>query len=89
LRRALPRIRQELALDSGGLRAFLFRLDAPSGGWPDPADVRGALLIPLSAGDRATPKVEPGLLFADDREALDRVLAIARTREVTATDRLH
>jgi len=29
LRRALPRIRRELSLDPGGLRAFQFRLDAP------------------------------------------------------------
>jgi hypothetical protein len=90
LRRALPRIRQELSLDPGGLRAFLFRLDAPPGGWPDSADAQGALLIPLSAEDPgADVRVEPGLLLADDCEALDRVLAIRRAAEITPSDQLH
>jgi hypothetical protein len=90
LRRALPRIRQELSLEPGGLRAFLFRLDAPPGGWPDSTGAQGALLIPLSAEDpRAAVRAEPGLLLADDREALDRVLAIRRASETTSSDRLH
>ncbi len=90
LRRALAEIRQELSLDSGGLRAFLFRLDAPSGSWPKRVDAQGALLIPLSAEDRgAAARLEPGLLLADDREALDRVLSIGRASEATAPDRLH
>ncbi len=90
LRRALPRIRQELSLDPGGLRAFLFRLDAPPGGWPEPADAQGALLIPLAAEDpAAAARVEPGLLLAADCEALDRMLAITRASEVTSSDRLH
>ena len=63
LRRALPRIRQALSLDPGGLRAFLFRLDAPLGGWPEPTDAQGALLIPLSTEDpTAAVRIEPGLL---------------------------
>jgi hypothetical protein len=90
LRRALPRIRQELSLDPGGLRAFLFRLDAPPGGWPDNTDAQGALLIPLSAEDPdAGARAKPGLLLADDREALDRALAIRRAAEVAPSDRLH
>ena len=90
LRRALPRIRQGLSLEPGGLRAFLFRLDAPPGGWPDGTGAQGALLIPLSAEDsRAAVRAEPGLLLADDREALDRVLAIRRASETTSSDRLH
>jgi hypothetical protein len=90
LRRALPRIRQGLSLDPGGLRAFLFRLDAPPGGWPDNTDAQGALLIPLSAEDPgADAGVEPGLLLAEDREALDRALAIRRAAEVAPSDRLH
>jgi hypothetical protein len=90
LRRALPRIRQALSLDPGGLRAFLFRLDAPPGGWPEPTDAQGALLIPLSTEDpTAAVRIEPGLLLADDREALDRVLAIRRALEATSSDQLH
>ncbi|MCH8083762.1 MAG: hypothetical protein IH885_05965 [Myxococcales bacterium] len=90
LRRALPRIRQELSLDPGGLRAFLFRLDAPPGGWPKAADAQAALLIPLGAEDpAAAARIEPGLLLADDREALDRMLAITRASEVATSDRLH
>jgi hypothetical protein len=90
LRRALPQVRQALSLDPGGLRAFLFRLDAPPGGWPEPTDAQGALLIPLSAEDpTAVVRIEPGLLLADDREALDRVLAIRRALESTSSDQLH
>jgi hypothetical protein len=90
LRRALPRIRQELSLDPGGLRAFQFRLDAPPGGWPDSTVARGTLLIPLSAEDPATDAgAEPGLLLAENRETLDRALAIRRAAEVAPSDRLH
>ena len=90
LRRALPRVRQGLALEPGGLRAFLFRLDAPPGGWPDSTSAQDALLVPLSAEIPAPPaRAEPGLLLADDREALDRVLAIRRASETTSSDRLH
>jgi hypothetical protein len=90
LRRALPRIRQELSLDPGELRAFLFRLDAPPGGWPEPTDAKGELLIPLHAEDPAAAvRIEPGLLLANDREALDRMLAIARAHEAASSDRLH
>ena len=90
LRRALPRIRRELSLDPGGLRAFLFRLDAPPGGWPDSTDARDALLISLGAEDPdAAARAEPGLLLADDREALDRALAIRRAAEVAPSDQLH
>jgi hypothetical protein len=90
LRRALPRIRRELSLDPGGLRAFLFRLDSPPGGWPDSAEAQDALLISLAAEDPDAPaRVEPGLLLADDREALDRALAIRRAAEVTPSDQLH
>ncbi|MCH7645369.1 MAG: hypothetical protein IH974_11105 [Myxococcales bacterium] len=90
LRRALAEIRRELSLDPGGLRAFLFRLDAPVGGWPERADAQGALLIPLRAEDRgAALRIEPGLLLAEGREALDRVLAVGRASEAAASDRLH
>jgi hypothetical protein len=90
LRRALPRIRQGLSLDPGGLRAFLFRIDAPPGGWPESIDAEAALLIPLSAEDpAATARIEPGLLLADDGEALGRVLAIRRALETSSSDRLH
>jgi hypothetical protein len=90
LRRALPRIRRELSLDPGELRAFEFRLDAPLGGWPKPAESEGELLIPLSAEDSAAvARIEPGLLLATDGEALDRVLAIRRASEVSVSDRLH
>jgi hypothetical protein len=90
LRRALARIRLGLSLDPGGLRAFLFRLDAPSGGWPQGADAEGGLQIPLTVDDpiSGTP-VEPGLLLADDREALDRMLAIRRALESPSSDHLH
>jgi hypothetical protein len=107
LRRALPRIRQALSLDPGALRAFLFRLDAPPGGWPDGDGAPDGLMIPLSAADRsddapgtlptapntadpgAAARAEPGLLLADDREALDRALAIRRAADVAPADRLH
>jgi hypothetical protein len=90
LRRALVEIRRELSLDPGGLRPFLFRLDAPSGGWPEPADAQNALMIPLSAEDPgAAARIEPGLLLAHSREALDGVLAIRRASEATPSDRLH
>ena len=90
LRRALPRIRRELSLDPGGLRAFLFRLDAPPGGWPDSTDARDALLISLGAEDpAAAARAEPGLLLADDRAALDRALAIRRAAEIAPSDQLH
>jgi hypothetical protein len=90
LRRALAEIRRELSLDPGGLRAFLFRLDAPSGGWPERADAQGGLLIPLRTEDpAAAARIEPGLLLADDREALDRLLAIGRALEASSSDRLH
>jgi len=90
LRRALPRIRRELSLEPGGLRAFQFRLDAPPGGWPEPAEAEAELLIPLSAEDSAAvPRIEPGLLLAADAEALDRMLAIRRASETSASDRLH
>ncbi len=90
LRRALPRIRQELSLDPGGLRAFEFRLDAPPGGWPEPADAQGELLIPLSDENlAAAERIEPGLLLAEDRAALDRVLAIARATDTAFSDQLH
>jgi hypothetical protein len=90
LRRALPRIRQQLSLDPGGLRAFLFRLDAPPGGWPENSDAEGAMLIPLGAEDSAAgAHSEPGLLLTDGREALDRVLAIRRASETVPSDLLH
>ncbi len=90
LRRALAEIRRKLSLDPGGLRAFLFQLDAPSGGWPEPADAQGALMIPLSAEDPgAAACIEPGLLLAHSREALDAELAMRRASTATASDRLH
>jgi hypothetical protein len=90
LRRALAEIRRELSLEPGGLRAFLFRLDAPPGGWPKRDDAQGAMLIPLRADDpAAAARIEPGLLIADDRDALDRVLAIGRASEAVSSDRLH
>jgi hypothetical protein len=90
LRRALAEIRRELSLDPGGLRPFLFRLDAPPGGWPKPADAQDALMFPLSAENPgAAARVEPGLLLAHSREALDAALAIRRVSEATSSDRLH
>ncbi len=89
LRRALAEIKRKLSLEPGELRAFLFRLDAPPAGWPEPADARGALMIPLSAGNPKTAPVEPGLLLAHSREALDAVLALRRGSGVTASDRVH
>jgi hypothetical protein len=90
LRRALAEIRRELSLEPGGLREFLFRLDAPPGGWPQRDDAQGAMLIPLRADDpAAAARIEPGLLIADDRDALDRVLAIGRASEAVSSDRLH
>jgi len=90
LRRALPRVRSALALHPGALRAFLFRLDAPPGGWPVPGDAERALLIPLSAAEpTGAARGEPGLLLADDREALDRLLALRRVAQVGVADRLH
>jgi len=89
LRRALGEIRRELSLEPGELRAFLFRLDAPPGGWPEPADAQGALMIPLSAGDPKTVPIEPGLLLARSREALDALLAVRRSSGVTPSDRVH
>ena len=90
LRRALVEIRQKLSLGPGGLRAFLFHLDAPVGGWPEPADAERALLIPLSAANPgAAARIEPGLLLAEDAEALDRELAIGRVLGASASDRLH
>jgi hypothetical protein len=90
LRRALAEIRRKLSLDPGGSRAFLFRLDAPAGGWPEGADAQGALVIPLSAKDPGpAARSEPGLLLANDREALDRVLATGRASQVPRSDRIH
>jgi len=37
----------------------------------------------------AAARIEPGLLIADDRDALDRVLATGRASEVVSSDRLH
>jgi hypothetical protein len=68
----------------------LFRIDAPPGGWPESIDGEAALLIPLSAEDpAAAARIEPGLLLANDGEALDRVLAIRRALETSSSDRLH
>ncbi|MBW2494427.1 MAG: hypothetical protein JRE43_06715 [Deltaproteobacteria bacterium] len=90
LRRALAEIRRELSLDPGGLRPFLFRLDAPPGGWPESGDAQETLMIPLSAEDPgAAAHVEPGLLLAHSREALDGALAIQRAAEAPASERLH
>jgi hypothetical protein len=90
LRRALVEIRRELSLDPGGLRAFLFQLDAPSGGWPEGADAQGGLMLPLSAeAPGVAAGCEPGLLLAHSREALDRMFAIRRASEATPSDRLH
>jgi hypothetical protein len=90
LRRALAEIRRELSLDPGGLRAFLFRLDAPTGGWPEREDAPDAMRIPLRAEDPgAAADAEPGLLLAENREALDRALAVRRAIEPANSDRLH
>jgi hypothetical protein len=72
LRRALPRIRRDLSLDPGGLRAFEFRLGAPPGGWPERIGAPGVLWIPLAESDEASV---PGLLVAESRAALDQCLA--------------
>lgn len=91
LRRALPRIRNALSLDPGGLRSFYFGLSEPDAGWSEPD--RG-LLVSLSAGEgapgetspergssrrvhppRAASHPGPGLILAMDRDALDEHLA--------------
>jgi len=47
-------------------------------------------MIPLSAENPgAAARVEPGLLLAHSREALDAALAIRRVSEATSSDRLH
>jgi hypothetical protein len=72
LRRALPRIRRDLSLEPGGLRAFEFRLDAPPGGWPEELCTPGVLWIPLAKPDEGAA---PGLLVAENRALLDQCLA--------------
>jgi len=90
LRRALPCIRQHLALDPGAPKSFLFRLDAPAGGWPAAADAKDLLWVPLGADDARVPaRSVPGLLIADDRDALDRALAMQRSVALPHSDRLH
>jgi len=90
LRRALPLIRKQLALAPAAPKAFVFRLDAPPGGWPEAADAKDLLWIPLDAEDPApAPRSEPGLLLAHDRAALDGVLAAARAVAQPRADRLH
>ena len=77
-------------LDPGVLRAFLFRLYAPAGGWPGSADARGGLMIPLSADDPGVAACsEPGLLLAHSRDALDQMLALQRASAGATSDRLH
>ncbi len=79
LRRALPRIRDVLSLDPGGLRSFYFGLAEPEVGWTQPD--RG-LLVLLSSGETNSRPAEapvagtpgPGLVLAMDGEALDRHL---------------
>jgi hypothetical protein len=90
VRRALAEIRRELSLEPGGLLPFEFRLDAPHGGWPRPADAGDALMISLSAENPgAAVGAEPGILLAQSREALDAVLAIRRASEAPSSGRLH
>jgi hypothetical protein len=73
LRRALPRIRDELSLGPGALRAFQFTLDAPAGGWPDACSAGRALCLRLeeSAG-------QPGLLVAESMDGLSQLLGQRR-----------
>lgn len=79
LRRALPRIRDALSLDPGGLRSFYFSLREPDAGWSQPD--RG-LLVPLSPAEDSLREVDapqtaspgPGLVLAVDRDALDQQL---------------
>jgi hypothetical protein len=54
LRRALPRIREALSLDPGGLRSFYFGLSGPEAGWSQPD--RG-LLVPLAAADASSEEL--------------------------------
>jgi hypothetical protein len=72
LRRALPRIKRDLALEPGMLRAFEFRLSAPPQGWPERVDGPGILWIGLGEPDVDSG---PGLWVAQDRETLDACLA--------------
>jgi hypothetical protein len=74
LRRALPRLKSDLSLEPGMLRAFEFRLNAPPGGWPERADGPGILWIPLADSDADTD-AGPGLWVAEDRATLERCLA--------------
>jgi len=90
LRRALPRIRQQLALEPGAPKAFLFRLDAPAGGWPAADAATDLLWVPLAAANPGAPaRSAPGLLIANDRDALERALALQRAMALPQSDRLH
>ncbi len=75
LRRVLPRIREALSLEPGGLRPFYFSLSGPEGGWAQPD--RG-LLVPLfsSRAPDSEESASPGagLMLAMDRDALDQGL---------------
>ncbi len=77
LKRALRQAREALELEPGERRAFYFGLDMPEGGWEAAiAKVPGRnLLVPLWRDDR--DEVKPALLFAEDRAALDAVVARA------------
>jgi hypothetical protein len=72
LRRALPRLKSELSLEPGVLRAFEFRLGAPPGGWPEQTQEPGVLRISLDDSDADSG---PGLWVAEDRATLDRCFA--------------
>jgi len=75
VRRALDPIREPLGLVPGCRRAFLFGLDAPSGGWAAAAESAGAdaLLLRLFNEGREVPEesARPALHFATSSDQLD------------------
>ncbi|MCP5045146.1 MAG: ferritin-like domain-containing protein [bacterium] len=76
VRRALDRAKEALELGPGERRAFYFGLDAPAGGWSAAYEntCGRKLLIPLWHED---DEVQPALLFAETRSALDDLVARA------------
>jgi hypothetical protein len=84
VRRALPSVREALALTPSQRRAFLFSLDVPTG-WSDWSEIERELgdqtrLLRLDSGEgsRASP-LRPGLLFT--RRLADLRAVLARSGE--------
>ena len=79
LRRALSLVKEPMDLTPGTRRAFFFGLKEPDGGWQAAADAipgRTHLIRLGHPGD----EIQPALLFAEDRAALDAVVEASRVQ---------